>query len=123
MLGSRGAGSGSPQPRRWRRLQRLSSVPGHEPNRVNDLILLRPEPDGPTGSGSGSRSRPEKEKEKEEERSGGSRHVVFFHGDIQVRQVLQKLQLSQNWSQVVYTWKQLLWEVLGLVLLCLKTQC
>lgn len=49
-----------------RGLQRLPAVPGHVPNRVNDLLLLRPEA----------------EPQEEERRS---RHVVFFHGDIQVR--------------------------------------
>lgn len=48
-----------------RRLQRLVGVSGCGPNRVNDLLLLRAESDG-------------------EERSS-NRHVVFFHGDIQVR--------------------------------------
>ncbi|XP_068602131.1 mitochondrial protein C2orf69 homolog [Brachionichthys hirsutus] len=49
----------------WRRLQKLPSVPGRDPGRVNDLLLLRPdELHSPT------------------ERSGNA-HVVFFHGDIQ----------------------------------------
>ncbi|XP_015252465.1 PREDICTED: UPF0565 protein C2orf69 homolog [Cyprinodon variegatus] len=56
-------GSGSPQ---RKRLQRLISVSGCGPNRSNDLLLLPAE----EAAGSG------------EERSL-SRHLVFFHGDIQ----------------------------------------
>lgn len=56
------ARTGSPQ----RRLQRLPAVPGRHPNRVNDLLLLRPETDNHTA------------KEK-----SNNKHVVFFHGDIQ----------------------------------------
>lgn len=52
-------------------LQRLLAVPGHGPNRVNDLLLLRPHAG-----------------EKEE----GNRHVVFFHGDIQNFQEEMSLQ-------------------------------
>lgn len=52
-------------------LQRLLAVPGSEPYRVNDLLLLRPEADGSLG-----------ESDTEERRC--NRHVVFFHGDIQV---------------------------------------
>ncbi|XP_029967750.1 mitochondrial protein C2orf69 homolog isoform X1 [Salarias fasciatus] len=52
-------------------LQKLLAVPGHGPNRVNDLLLLRPH------SG-----------EKEE----GNQHVVFFHGDIQNFQEEMSLQ-------------------------------
>ncbi|KAL6101146.1 uncharacterized protein ACO6RY_08132 [Pungitius sinensis] len=46
------------------RLQKLLAVPGHEPSRVNDLLLLRPDAHGHT-------------------EDSGYRHVVFFHGDIQ----------------------------------------
>ncbi|XP_068184788.1 mitochondrial protein C2orf69 homolog [Antennarius striatus] len=60
--GSRSARCGSP----GQRLQRLRSVPGHEPSRVNDLLLLRPEA-GQNPS----------------EENSSNRHVVFFHGDIQ----------------------------------------
>lgn len=52
------------------RLQKLLSVPGSDPRRVNDLLLLRPDTTG--------QSVPEPK-----ERSN-NRHVVFFHGDIQV---------------------------------------
>uniref|UniRef100_A0A3Q2P935 Chromosome 2 open reading frame 69 n=1 Tax=Fundulus heteroclitus TaxID=8078 RepID=A0A3Q2P935_FUNHE len=52
-----------------RRLQRLLGVSGCRPNRVNDLLLLRPESDGESCSGTRERS--------------NNRHVVFFHGDIQ----------------------------------------
>lgn len=53
---SRGASAESPR----QRLQKLLAVPGHEPSRANDLLLLRPDA-GDRGYG----------------------HVVFFHGDIQ----------------------------------------
>ncbi|XP_023192494.1 UPF0565 protein C2orf69 homolog [Xiphophorus maculatus] len=59
-------GSGSPN---GRRLQRLVGVSGCGPNRVNDLLLLRPESDEESCSGTKER--------------GSNRHVVFFHGDIQ----------------------------------------
>lgn len=59
----RGLSTGSPR----LRLQKLLAVPGDDPSRVNDLLLLRPEAD----------SAPEP---KERSRD---RHVVFFHGDIQ----------------------------------------
>lgn len=59
------AQSGTP----GQRLQKLLSVPGSDPRRVNDLLLLRPDTTGPS--------------DPEPERSN-SRHVVFFHGDIQV---------------------------------------
>lgn len=52
------------------RLQKLLSVPGSDPRRVNDLLLLRPD--------AAAQSDPEAT-----ERSN-NRHVVFFHGDIQV---------------------------------------
>lgn len=51
------------------RLQKLLSVPGSDPRRVNDLLLLRPDTSGQSDPGA-------------KERSHG--HVVFFHGDIQV---------------------------------------
>lgn len=54
------------------RLQKLLAVPGHVPSRVNDLLLLRPD----TRAQSPGNSEPK-------ERSS-NRHVVFFHGDIQV---------------------------------------
>lgn len=63
---SRDARSGSPR----QRLQKLLAVPGYAPNRVNDLLLLRPETDGQTASGPKEKS--------------SNKHVVFFHGDIQV---------------------------------------
>ncbi|XP_068428874.1 mitochondrial protein C2orf69 homolog isoform X2 [Clinocottus analis] len=62
---SPGARTGSPR----QRLQKLLAVPGHDPCRVNDLLLLRPDADDQTAAGP-----------KEE---SGNRHVVFFHGDIQ----------------------------------------
>ncbi|XP_056281205.1 mitochondrial protein C2orf69 homolog isoform X2 [Pseudoliparis swirei] len=62
---SRGARAGSPR----QRLQKLLSVPGYDPSRVNDLLLLRPDADHRAAAG------PEEE--------GRNRHVVFFHGDIQ----------------------------------------
>lgn len=52
------------------RLQKLLSVPGSDPRRVNDLLLLRPD-------GGGQNDPEAKEK-------SNNRHVVFFHGDIQV---------------------------------------
>lgn len=63
---SRDVGSGSPR----QRLQKLLAVPGYDPSRVNDLLLLRPDTDGQTAA------------EPKEESSNA--HVVFFHGDIQV---------------------------------------
>ncbi|TKS67547.1 UPF0565 protein C2orf69 -like protein [Collichthys lucidus] len=62
---SRDGGSGSPR----QRLQKLLAVPGYDPSRVNDLLLLRPDTGGQTVSGPKEKS--------------GNRHVVFFHGDIQ----------------------------------------
>lgn len=53
-----------------RRLQKLLSVPGSDPRRVNDLLLLRPDATGQSGP--------------EPEERSSNRHVVFFHGDIQV---------------------------------------
>lgn len=52
------------------RLQKLLSVPGSDPRRVNDLLLLRPDPGGQGDPGP--------------EEKSSNRHVVFFHGDIQV---------------------------------------
>lgn len=69
--GSRDAATGSP----LRRLQRLVAVPGSSPNRVNDLLLLRPETSSPSEGHGGPDTR-------------GNRHAVFFHGDIQVRRVV-----------------------------------
>ena len=64
--------AGSPRQRlqRLQRLQKLPAVPGYVPSRVNDLLLLRPDTDSQISS------------EPKEERN--NRHVVFFHGDIQV---------------------------------------
>lgn len=53
------------------RLQRLLAVPGSEPYRLNDLLLLRPEADDGLG-------------DSESKEACRNRHVVFFHGDIQV---------------------------------------
>lgn len=63
---SRDARSGSPR----QRLQKLLAVPGCHPSRVNDLLLLRPDTDGQTAP--------------EPKEGSSNRHVVFFHGDIQV---------------------------------------
>lgn len=52
------------------RLQKLLAVPGCEPNRLNDLLLLRPDADG--------------QSDPESQEKSNNRHVVFFHGDIQV---------------------------------------
>lgn len=60
--------SGSPP-----RLLRLADVPGHEPHRVNDMLLLSPA-GAQSLCGSGT-----------EAAEDGSQHVVFFPGDIQVR--------------------------------------
>lgn len=57
----------NPQPS----LQRLLAVPGSEPYRVNDLLLLRPEADDSLDDSNSKETR-------------CNRHVVFFHGDIQV---------------------------------------
>ena len=59
-------GAGSPR----KKLQILLGVPGYVPNRVNDLLLLRPDKDVENYS--------------EPEEKSNNRHVVFFHGDIQV---------------------------------------
>lgn len=50
-----------------KKLQRLRGVPGCDPSRVNDLLLLQPDTDCSDSSG-----------------KSGNKHVVFFHGDIQV---------------------------------------
>lgn len=63
---SRDAYSGSP----LQRLQRLSAVPGCVPSRVNDLLLLRPDTDNQCTS--------------EPKEKSNNKHVMFFHGDIQV---------------------------------------
>lgn len=52
------------------RLQKLLSVPGSDPRRVNDLLLLRPDATG--------------QSDHEPKEGSNNRHVVFFHGDIQV---------------------------------------
>lgn len=54
------------------RLHKLLAVPGHVPSRVNDLLLLRPDTDGQSHGNS------------EPKEKSSNRHVVFFHGDIQV---------------------------------------
>ncbi|XP_041806549.1 UPF0565 protein C2orf69 homolog [Chelmon rostratus] len=88
---SRDARSGSPR----QRLQKLLAVPGYAPNRVNDLLLLRPETDGQTASGPKEKS--------------SNKHVVFFHGDIQNFQEQMALQPEGSqwlcWSleQVAFT--------------------
>ncbi len=63
---SRDARTGNPR----QRLQKLLAVPGCDPSRVNDLLLLRPDADGQTAS--------------EPKEKSSNKHVVFFHGDIQV---------------------------------------
>ncbi|KAI4805299.1 mitochondrial protein C2orf69 homolog [Pseudochaenichthys georgianus] len=78
---------GSPE----QRLQKLLAVPGAEPSRVNDLLLLRPEAATEPGEGR------------------GNSHVVFFHGDIQNFQEEMSLQpdgapwLSWSLEQVALT--------------------
>lgn len=52
-------------------LQRLLAVPGSEPYRANDMLLLRPETDDSLEDSDSKETR-------------CNRHVVFFHGDIQV---------------------------------------
>ncbi|XP_005736860.1 mitochondrial protein C2orf69 homolog [Pundamilia nyererei] len=82
---SRDALSGTP----LQKLQRLPAVPGNLPNRVNDLLLLRPDP--------------------EEQEKSNNRHVVFFHGDIQNFQEEMALQpegaqwLSWSLERVAFT--------------------
>ncbi|XP_061548777.1 mitochondrial protein C2orf69 homolog [Phycodurus eques] len=49
------------------RIHKLVAVPGCKPNMLNDLLLLRP------GNGHDSQA----------ENTSNSKHVVFFHGDIQ----------------------------------------
>ncbi|XP_032385576.1 mitochondrial protein C2orf69 homolog [Etheostoma spectabile] len=63
------------------RLQKLLAVPGCDPSRVNDLLLLRPDAGGPTAA------------DPEQEESGHA-HVVFFHGDIQNFEEEMALQLE-----------------------------
>ncbi|KAI3355913.1 hypothetical protein L3Q82_004460 [Scortum barcoo] len=89
------AGRDAPSSSPLRRLQRLAAVPGFDPGRVNDLLLLRPD----TGGQSGSQPKEE----------SGNRHVVFFHGDIQNFQEDMALQpegaqwLSWSLEQVALT--------------------
>ncbi|KAF6738725.1 UPF0565 protein C2orf69-like [Oryzias melastigma] len=52
-----------------KKLQRLRGVPGCDPSRVNDLLLLQPDTDDSSGSHSSGKT--------------PNKHVVFFHGDIQ----------------------------------------
>lgn len=52
-------------------LRRLTDVPGYKPDRINDLLLLRPL-EGQTGCSSDAAAA-----------NDGNSHVVFFHGDIQ----------------------------------------
>lgn len=66
---------GSPE----QRLQKLLAVPGAEPSRVNDLLLLRPEAATEPGEGR------------------GNSHVVFFHGDIQVSGMERTHIISSVW--------------------------
>ncbi|XP_036395855.1 UPF0565 protein C2orf69 homolog [Megalops cyprinoides] len=77
--------SGSPP-----RLLRLTAVPGYEPHRVNDMLLLSP---------AGAHSRCSSDTEAAED---GNRHVVFFPGDIQNFQQEMSLQPEgaqwQCWS-------------------------
>lgn len=54
-------------------LLRLTSVPGYDQNRVNDVLLLRPATE--------TQRRCDSETEN---RQNGNNHVVFFPGDIQV---------------------------------------
>lgn len=67
------------------RLQKLLSVPGSDPGRVNDLLLLRPDPGG------------QKDPEAKE---SSNRHVVFFHGDIQVSVRREEIKHLVDASQV-----------------------
>lgn len=74
----------SPRDSPQQRLQRLLAVPGSEPYRLNDLLLLRPEADdGLADSDSKETCR--------------DRHVVFFHGDIQNFQ--EEMALQPDGSQ------------------------
>ncbi|KAJ8252806.1 hypothetical protein GJAV_G00205830 [Gymnothorax javanicus] len=85
LSGSSGPHSSSPP-----RLHRLSDVPGYEPRRVNDVLLL-----SPAGADNLRGSNTEADKE-------GCAHVVFFPGDIQNFQQEMVLQPEgaeyQNWS-------------------------
>ncbi|XP_023264985.1 UPF0565 protein C2orf69 homolog [Seriola lalandi dorsalis] len=88
---SRDTFTGSPR----KRLQKLPAVPGYVPNRVNDLLLLRPD--------TNNQSAPEPKEKR------NNRHVVFFHGDIQNFQEEMALQpegaqwLSWSLEQVAFT--------------------
>lgn len=62
------------------RLLRLSAVPGYEQHRINDVLLLRPEP-----------------RETQATRNEHA-HVVFFPGDIQVRLSLWLEYRKLSWS-------------------------
>ncbi|XP_071774398.1 mitochondrial protein C2orf69 homolog [Centroberyx gerrardi] len=87
------------RPSGTQRLQRLVAVPGYNPSRVNDLLLLRPA-DGQSRCGSDG--------EPAEDGSSNT-HVVFFHGDIQNFQEEMSLQpegaqwLSWSLEQVALT--------------------
>lgn len=67
--GAPGIGSECPQ-----RLQRLVAVPGCNPRRVNDLLVLRP---------SEQHCRRDSNAELTSQDGSSNAHVVFFHGDIQ----------------------------------------
>ncbi|XP_072252634.1 mitochondrial protein C2orf69 homolog [Leuresthes tenuis] len=67
---------GAASPRK--KLQILLGVPGYVPNRVNDLLLLRPDTDV--------------ENYPEPKEKSNNKHVVFFHGDIQTFQEEMALQ-------------------------------
>ncbi|XP_059199263.1 mitochondrial protein C2orf69 homolog [Centropristis striata] len=88
---SRDGGSGSP----GQRVQKLVAVPGSDPGRFNDLLLLRPDPDGQAAT--------------EQKEKSSNRHVMFFHGDIQNFQEEMALQpegsqwLSWSLEQVALT--------------------
>lgn len=77
------------------RLQKLLSVPGSDPRRVNDLLLLRPDTTGPS--------------DPEPERSN-SRHVVFFHGDIQVNDGVW-VSRRNNWLEVSRIIHHMRWAI------------
>ncbi|KAI1899412.1 hypothetical protein AGOR_G00061520 [Albula goreensis] len=85
LAGASGSRTGSPP-----RLIRLADVPGYEPHRVNDMLLLCP---------TEAQSRHGSDTEAAEE---GSQHVVFFPGDIQNFQEEMILQAEgaqwQCWS-------------------------
>ncbi|XP_046902357.1 mitochondrial protein C2orf69 homolog [Hypomesus transpacificus] len=83
--GSLDAHPGSPP-----QLRRLADVPGHKPDRVNDLLLLRPL-EGLAACSADA-----------EAYEDGNSHVVFFHGDIQDFHQEMLLQAEaapwQSWS-------------------------